>query len=50
MEFGYLELGGASMWVQMAVATLVSVPLILRTRISRLRERFGRRRNSTDRQ
>jgi hypothetical protein len=40
---GYLELGGSSVWIQMAIATLVSVPLILRQQISRGLEKLRRR-------
>ena len=39
----YLELGGSSMYIQMAIATLVSVPFLLRSHIGRGIEKLRRR-------
>ena len=41
--FAYLELGANSMWIQMAIATLVAVPFFLRDQISRGLNRIRRR-------
>lgn len=43
MIFSYLELGTNTVWVQMVVATLVTVPFFLRDQISRGMSKLRRR-------
>jgi hypothetical protein len=41
--FAYLELGVSSMWIQMAIATLVAAPFFLRDQITRGVNKLRRR-------